>query len=155
LWSDFRLHGKGLAEHRKDVARRMVNDYQRIRATKANRLLRPDDTQRWHLESVKWLKKCIDAPFDGATIVVTHMAPSVQSISPGFATDPLSAAYASRLDDLVEQVDLWVHGHTHQSLDYRLGKARVVCNPLGYSGSFQVSRAENVDFDPNFVVEIP
>ena len=29
---------------------------------------------------------------------------------------------------------LWVHGHTHDSLDYQLGKTRVLCNPFGYAG---------------------
>jgi predicted phosphodiesterase len=28
--------------------------------------------------------------------------------------------------------DLWVHGHTHKSFDYMLGKTRVIVNPFGY-----------------------
>jgi predicted phosphodiesterase len=28
--------------------------------------------------------------------------------------------------------DLWVHGHTHNSFDYMLGKTRVIVNPYGY-----------------------
>ncbi len=31
------------------------------------------------------------------------------------------------------QPQLWVHGHTHASLDYRIGATRVVCNPFGYA----------------------
>ena len=27
---------------------------------------------------------------------------------------------------------LWVHGHTHTSHDYRVGRCRIVCNPRGY-----------------------
>lgn len=43
----------------------------------------------------------------------------------------MSAAFASDLDAMVSKADLWVHGHIHDSMDYRLGKARVVCNWRG------------------------
>ena len=26
----------------------------------------------------------------------------------------------------------WVHGHTHDPFDYKIGECRVVCNPRGY-----------------------
>lgn len=154
LWTDFRLHGRDNAEHRKKTALRMINDYQVIRIGRAGRLLQPNDTQRWHIEQAAWLKARIEDPFPGRTVVVTHMAPSEQSITQNFKSDPISAAYASHLDKWVREVDLWVHGHTHNSLDYRIGRARVVCNPLGYPGSFQRSRQGNSHFDPNFIVEL-
>jgi Icc-related predicted phosphoesterase len=132
----------------------MINDYQVVRIGRAGRLLQPNDTQRWHIEQAAWLKARIEDPFTGPTVVVTHMAPSDQSITQNFKADPISAAYASHLDKWVQQVDLWVHGHTHNSLDYRIGRARVVCNPLGYPGNFQRSRQGNSHFDPNFIVEL-
>lgn len=154
LWTDFRLHGREQAEHRKGVVAKMVNDYQRIKVGRSSRLLQPNDTQRWNAEQVDWLEARIAEPFDGPTVVVTHMAPSELSISKNFKIDPLSAAYASHLDRLVKNVDLWVHGHTHNSQDYRIGRGRVLCNPLGYPGSFQRSRQGNPAFNPNLVVEI-
>ncbi|WP_211369032.1 metallophosphoesterase [Pseudoxanthomonas jiangsuensis] len=154
LWADFRLHGKDQAAHRKTVATRMINDYQRIKVGRGDRSLQPNDTQRWHIEHAAWLKERIAEPFEGPTVVVTHMAPSALSISSGFQADPLSSAYASHLDHLVDNVDLWVHGHTHHSHDYRIGRGRVICNPLGYPGSFQRSRNGNPSFDPNLVVEV-
>ena len=33
----------------------------------------------------------------------------------------------------VEQADLWLHGHVHDSFDYRVGRCRVICNPRGYA----------------------
>jgi pyruvate carboxylase len=42
-------------------------------------------------------------------------------------------AFASDLAALVrEPVKLWIHGHTHESMDYELNGTRVVCNPRGY-----------------------
>ena len=28
--------------------------------------------------------------------------------------------------------NLWIHGHTHNSFDYTLGRTRVIVNPYGY-----------------------
>ena len=156
LWTDFRLHGSGayqkLAMY--DAGQNM-NDYQRIRlAKKGYRKLRPEDSERWHYQHRRWLRERLAESFDGKTVVITHMAPSEQSIAEEYLRDRCAPAFASNLDDLVEQVDLWVHGHTHHSVDYRIGKCRVISNPLGYPGSYEQMRPENPHFDPNLIVEI-
>ena len=46
---------------------------------------------------------------------------------------------------------LWVHGHTHDSLDYMIEKTRVICNPYGYYGT---DTGMVKDFNPSFIVEI-
>ena len=46
---------------------------------------------------------------------------------------------------------LWIHGHTHDSFDYRLGATRVLANPRGY---VQDGTAENPDFDPGLTVQL-
>lgn len=50
--------------------------------------------------------------------------------------DSVAAAYASALDRLVEGsgAAVWVHGHTHHCVDYRVGRTRVVSNQRGYPG---------------------
>jgi predicted phosphodiesterase len=45
--------------------------------------------------------------------------------------------------------DLWVHGHTHNSFDYSLGKTRVVVNPYGYK-DVEV----NPQYDRQLVIEL-
>jgi predicted phosphodiesterase len=80
------------------------------------------------------------------------MAPSMQSVADEYKQQPSSAAYASRLDSLVEQADLWVHGHMHEPFDYRIGKCRVVCNPCGYRT--RSGATENAAFDPDFIIEL-
>ena len=85
------------------------------------------------------------------TVVLAHHPPSRRSIGGRYADDALSPAYASNLDELVENsgAALWVHGHTHISRDYRIGATRVVCNPRGYYG-YEL----NPEFDPNLVIEV-
>jgi hypothetical protein len=45
---------------------------------------------------------------------------------------------------------LWVHGHTHDSLDYRIGDTRIICNPFGY-----LHHEENPKFQRDLVVDMP
>lgn len=153
LWTDFLLFGKDLKRSVMVDAGNVMNDYQRIRVASANyRKLRPLDTAQLHAEQRKWLKEKLSEPFPGPTVVITHMAPSKQSVAPEYASDPVSAAFASDLDELVRSATLWIHGHTHTSFDYLIGQCRVVANPLGYI--MRGGQAENDDFDPNFIVEL-
>ncbi|PKO58616.1 MAG: metallophosphoesterase [Betaproteobacteria bacterium HGW-Betaproteobacteria-18] len=153
LWTDFELFG---AKHKHEVIAQIantMNDYHCIRLARAGyRKLRPADTLGWHRTQRRWLEQRLATPFAGRTVVITHMAPSLQSVDDRYRCDLVSAAYASQLDALVANADIWIHGHMHSSLDYRVGNCRVVCNPCGYmkpSGA-----PENPDFDPGFVVEL-
>lgn len=154
LWTDFRLFGDGQYAHAISACGEAMTDYQRIRlASQGYRKLHPIDTERLHFQHRRWLKERLAEPFDGRTVVVTHMAPSVRSVTEKYANDPVSAAYASQLDELVEQADFWVHGHMHASLDYQLGSCRVLCNPMGYKN--RIGQAENREFDASLVLDIP
>jgi len=90
-------------------------------------------------------------PFDGPTVVITHHAPSPRSIAGKFRGNPLNPAFASNLEPIIvaHQPVLWIHGHMHDSFDYRISKTRVVCNPRGY-----FPNELNPAFDPNFVIQL-
>jgi len=153
LWTDFLLFGSDIRSYIMVDVGNAMNDYQRIRVASAGyRKLMPPDTAQLHASQKAWLERKLSEPFPGPTVVITHMAPSKQSVAPEYALDPVSAAFASDLDELVRQATLWIHGHTHTSFDYRVGECRVVANPLGYM--MRGGHAENDDFDPNFIVEL-
>lgn len=157
LWTDFQLLGPDGAPEAMQAAASGINDYRKIRLAKAGyRKIKPLDVAQWHWEDRIWLHARLSETFKGATVVVTHMAPSAQSVPEKYKRQPLSASFASNLEALVSKADLWVHGHVHESMDYGVGRARVVCNPLGYPlrGSDGRWSIENAMFDPNFVVEI-
>jgi Calcineurin-like phosphoesterase len=151
LWTDFRLYGTPTASMQ--IAQEQLDDFQAIKIERGYKLraLRPSDTARLHTVSVAFLREEFDRPFDGTTVVITHHAPSPQSIAPRFRDEPLNAAFASNLDMLIHTYEpaLWIHGHMHDSFDYMIGRTRVVCNPRGYFPD-QLNPA----FDPHFVVEI-
>lgn len=82
-------------------------------------------------------------------IVVTHHAPSYQSIHPKFANDSyMNGAYASSLEDMFsDKIKLWCHGHTHNEFDYTINGTRVVCNPIGYPD-------ERKSVNPDLIIEV-
>lgn len=155
LWTDFAIFGQSRQAEIMALVARQMNDFHRIRILDNARLVprpfSPDDALRLHQESRSFLETELETTFEGITIVVTHHAPSMKSIRPQYADDPLTAAYVSDLEELVRRTHphLWVHGHIHASSDYWIGSTRVVCNPRGYH-PFEV----NPHFDPELVVEV-
>jgi Icc-related predicted phosphoesterase len=155
LWTDFDLFGAETRSGAMARAHAQMSDFHQIRILdeirQETRRLEPMDVLRLHGMSRQFLENELSAPFDGVTIVMTHHAPSISSVSDRFRGDLLTASYASHLDDLIErfQPALWVHGHTHDSFDYRISKTRVICNPRGYAPD-----ELNPRFDPALVVEI-
>ena len=154
LWTDFRLLGDDTRQAAMRDAEAVMNDYKRIRlANMGFRKLRAADTAMFHAQQKAWLARELAQPFEGRTVVISHMAPSLLSVDDAYGSEGCSPAYASRLDDLAAQADLWVHGHLHVSRDYRIGSCRVVANPCGYKT--RGGMPQNPQFNPNFIVELP
>jgi predicted phosphodiesterase len=154
LWTDFLLEGALNRQAAMYIAERAMSDYAVIRfadPARGERPLRADDTAAANARSRAFLERSLATPFAGTTIVVTHMLPSPRSLSPSWTGSPLNGAFASDLEALVvrHQPALWIHGHTHESSDYRIGNTRVVCNPRGY-----VPHELNPAFDPTLVVDV-
>lgn len=155
LWSDFKLYGEGekkaaaMAE-----ARRSIRDFSRIRgSTSSSSTFTPEDSAALFERHAAWLDARLGLPHEGPTVVVTHHAPSVESVHPRFTDSLLNACFVSRAEHLLgaDRVQLWIHGHTHDSFDYTLHGTRVVCNPRGYARG---GVNENPLFDPDLMIEI-
>lgn len=136
LWTDFKLHGDGTQQLQAlATVGRSITDFQLIAFGNARRRLQPLDTVERHLQSRAWLEDQLNKPFGGPTVVVTHHAPSEQSIAPIYKRNKLSPAFSSNMEALMgaERVALWIHGHVHDSFDYEINGTRIVCNPRGYA----------------------
>lgn len=155
LWTDFMLW-TGDQERTLAMleAQRFMRDFSKIHVDgPAPRLFTPDDAAALCRADAQWLENRLAEPHAGPTVVITHHAPSRQSIHSRFAGSRLNGCFVSDLQHLVDgqRVQLWVHGHTHDSFDYLLHGTRVVCNPRGYAKD---GVNENPSFDREFVVQI-
>jgi predicted phosphodiesterase len=156
LWTDFDLFGPERRDEAMAAAAKTLFDYRHIRT--AGRTLIPADTRARHSQERDWLAARLQEAGQAgaerwrATVVVTHMVPTARSTAPRYRAQLVSGGFSSHLDQLVEQADVWIHGHTHDSYDYRLGRCRVVCNPRGYRHRTQ--RFENGDFDEALVLTV-
>lgn len=154
LWTDFELYGSFRAEYAKLDSQLSMNDYKTIHFGPNYRRLLPSDTLQMHQKTVSFLKEKLVQPFDGKTVIITHHAPSPQSIAPQYKGDKLSPCFASDLEYLMgESVVLWAHGHVHNSNDYKVNGTRVVSNPRGYHYK-GAPMPENSEFKADLVIQV-
>ena len=155
LWTDFGIAGDDAARAQAmDEAVRFSRDFSRITVdAEQKEIFTPCHCAALFERHASWLAARLAEPFGGITVVVTHFAPSPGSIAPQFAGSPLNACFVSDLDALIASsgAALWIHGHTHDSFDYRLGGTRVLANPRGYVRN---GIAENPEFEPGLTVQL-
>lgn len=153
MWTDFALlgdtHSAMLAAGSATMG---MSDYRKIRREDTGRL-RPEDTAMLHANSRLTLQRFLSSGDCSRSVVITHHAPSSRSVPAARASDILSAAYASDMEDLIKEHGpaLWIHGHIHDCQDYLIGKTRVLSNPAGYAFPRE---SEATGFRPDLLIEI-
>jgi len=155
LWSDYDalvppsspLTERLRARHK---AFRAANFYLRKMATqRADQLFDAEAMRSLALDCQAWLRAALAAPFVGRTVVVTHFAPTLHSADPRYGRNPGTAGFCNALDELLPLADLWLHGHLHCPSDQRVGRCRIVANPLGYA-----SKGEQAQFRPTLSIDL-
>ena len=120
-----------------------------------------------HKRSLAFLSKELAAPWHGKTVVLTHHAPSLHSLTfGGYFTTPdvrdtdkligfekrphKIGAYASSLEYFFanHSISFWFHGHIHHQMKYRINAANVWANPAGYHHN------DNPEFHPKMIFDI-
>lgn len=139
LWTDFNdmdtftMHNAATA----------MNDYNGVKNTAdtVSWKFLPKHALRDHQHMLSYLRTCMDnyresGRTDNRVVVITHHAPSPGSLHEKYAHDRLmNGNFYTNLDNFITanpQIQLWVHGHTHDPFDYGVGGTRIVCNPRGY-----------------------
>lgn len=158
LWTDYRLRSNRTQTQLMEYCGTRLNDHFRIRS--GRQPFTPRDALERHEIARSWLETELAKPFDGKTVVVSHHAPHPLSVHNRYIGNQLNCAFVSDLSELMPMVDLWLHGHVHDSFDYSVGSCRVVANPAGYvlNRSSAVDpndyEFENQAFDRSLLVEI-
>jgi predicted phosphodiesterase len=173
LWTDFDLFGD--PRRAMAVAGARMNDYRKIRVKSYAERFQPRHALVRHRASRAFIEGELRMPRVGNLVVVTHHAPvpDFDAAAPcrsGHAVDDeamLSAAYRSDLRTLMSPqpaadgraalypADVWIHGHTHESVDRTVGATRIVSNAKGYVPWPPRELVwDNQSFDPSLVIEI-
>lgn len=146
LWTDFNLMNQ--QQFAMMDAPRFMNDYRWLKNEDGS-YIQPRDILSKHIKARRFIEQSLGENSDKKCVVVTHHLPSEKSCHPRFAGHYSNAYFASDLETVIEYHKplLWVHGHTHASMDYKLFDTRIVCNPKGYPHEY-------TEFKKDFVVEI-
>ena len=95
-----------------------------------------EDTVDYFDKSLSFIKSALtmDQFRNMGKVVITHHSPSLQSIHERYRGDLLNDAFSTDLSGFIIDYapDVWIHGHTHDSYDYIIGKTNIICNPFGY-----------------------
>ena len=153
LWTDLNRRDLLTEYHIKQC----MNDYHKIRmkgdAYDLYHKLKPYFTVQEHTRSLEYFKIVLEQNRNRDFVIITHHAPSFQSVHEYYKNDTLiNGGYMSRLDEFImdhPNIRLWTHGHMHNTSDYLIDNTRVVCNPRGY-----LPYEDDNGFDPGFTVEL-
>lgn len=142
LWTDFKLYG--VQDESIRYAVRGISDFHTISgATPADYIAR-------HARSREFIARELEC--DLPCVVVTHWGCGPDSIHPRWAKIALNPYFYSDCRDLfTDNLKLWIHGHTHDSVDYTHRGTRVVCNPRGYANG---GKSENPSFSSTYTVTL-
>lgn len=136
LWTDM----NGEDPNTMHRIRMMMNDFNCVKNTsqEGKRVFMPEDAVEDHYAFRRGLDAVLEQHPDLPVVVCGHHAPSRASTHPRYKNEiVMNGAYSTSLDNYIldrRQIQLWIHGHTHEDFDYMIGTTRIVCNPRGYDG---------------------
>lgn len=147
LWSDIKPYVDfSIAQY--------MGDFKHIRLSEYNyRKLTPNDVRALNRQALTFLERELSRcqKEKKRCVVVTHHAPSFQSVPEEFNDSIFNSGYATDLEYLIKafQPELWIHGHVHTHCDYYIEHTRIVANPRGYPFEYKTS-----GFIENFMIEL-
>jgi Icc-related predicted phosphoesterase len=79
-------------------------------------------------------------------IVVSHMLPIWDCVSPQFEADSYNCLYVADVADIIQELKpkIWFHGHSHDKQDFMFGDTRILRNPIGYPSELRLKNPEEV-----------
>jgi hypothetical protein len=119
-----------------------LNDFRLIRKGLEYSRFTVQDMMAHYADFKRQVRYYLETPFDGKTVVITHHLPSRRLVSdrfwPADGSDGANGGFVGDCDNIICTLEpnLWIHGHTHDTIDTMLWKTRIVCNPAGYRGEW-------------------
>lgn len=106
-----------------DYASTQMNDFEMV-----------PEFRTWAPQANTKFREFLSRELKTGDVVLTHYLPSMKCVAPPYKGSQTNPFFVSEMDDLIldRAPALWLHGHTHESVDVQLGRTRIVCNPFGY-----------------------
>lgn len=155
LWTNFEGDKTTTKEENKKWAKRNVSDFSNIFRSPENnhrkyRTISTDEIEKEFIKAIRFLEKEINSAFIGKKVIVTHFPPSLKSL-------PVKSEYnlsywASNIEHIINNVDLWLHASTHCTKEYIINQTTMYCNPYKLNTANELSI--NHDFDVNKKITI-
>lgn len=125
-----------------------LNDFRLIRKNFAKFSVR--DMIAINREHIADIKDLLDENDAEKVVVVTHHLPSHSLCPPRFGHS-INGGFAASCDYLMADGHprLWIHGHTHDTIDTNLYGTRIVCNPFGYK--YESNKSEFNTYSNKFI----
>lgn len=152
LWTDYAIKGADKKKAVMTESARRMNDHYHIHMQKNGHqcLFQPKDALAIHQQSLGFIRQSLDKSLQQKKVVITHHAPSLQSIPAQYQQQLLCGAFASDLEALIRkyQPHCWIHGHLHNSSSYKVGNTHILANPKG-----GITDA-NPEFNPQAIINL-
>jgi predicted phosphodiesterase len=121
----------------------VINDYNLILDNEKNKIT-TELTNRWNMESIKFIETELNLNSDKKKIILTHHAPLFSSVllnqytaNPKYITSQNNQAFHNDLMHLFQtkpnNISAWLYGHTHWASVFKLNDTIIATNQLGYS----------------------
>ena len=162
LWTDYNLLGKDKQSLYMWYATRCLNDFEYGKTNISGNIeneskeclkrITPEYCIEVFNKTVSYIDDICKQYPDKKIVVITHHAPSIQSVPKHLIREVSTPCFASNLEEFIlnhPNIKLWCSGHIHQFNDYYIGDCRIVCNPRGY-----VKYHEKTGFNEDFTIEI-
>lgn len=152
LWTNFLAHGEEYYLASKEIVQKHW--------TPQNAFIFDENNNKIHLSvdyaeekayaAINYLKEKISSKTNRKRVVITHFPPTKMSTETAYLDDKLNSYWINDLDHLIQNIDLWIHGHIHQSKNYfHPSGTQIICNPRG-----NMKKVINNFFNPNLIIEI-
>lgn len=131
-----------------------MSDYNMIYMGDDNKKLTVGKTKALNSEHLEFIENTLKEYFYMPNVVITHYSPSYMSVTNEWKGDGLNPFFHNELYEFIKDqqwLTLWCHGHIHSTVEYDIGRTRILANPRGYTWEYQL---ENEKYNPYRVLDL-
>ena len=116
-----------------------------------DRCITVNDYNELHAAAFEFIQKSVQESTAENKIVVTHHVPSFAANTDYFRDSPLTSGFTTELGNWISNtnIDYWIYGHSHRSVETTIGQTKLLSNQLGY-----LTMGEGNDYVPNKTITI-